>query len=201
MSRLADCCALAFLVVTLLLAAIAWVLSGQAARALAALVIATVEWSARPRGQVIPAGLAELCEQVQVALPDSLRDIMKAAIRAEVGFENAPLDPFGSADHRAGRHHTHVSDQGVKPYHVGDVFRLMSQRVSIESRGLINEIAVERLQLLPFFLAYCIVKLCSLREPSGAQRGHTADDSTREGGKCRAGFKAASATQVKSGWN
>lgn len=41
MSRLADRYALGFLAVTLLLAAIAWVLSGQATRALAVLVVAT----------------------------------------------------------------------------------------------------------------------------------------------------------------
>src|SRR5215813_14491313 len=91
------------------------------------------------------------------------------------------MGPFGSRDHWSGRYEPYPPDQGIYLDQVRDLVLLVTQRVSVEATGLVNEFSIER---LPLGLDCFVVREAKLRplcQPRAPKRCEPADCGSSQG--------------------
>src|SRR5271156_6721701 len=93
----------------------------------------------------------------------------------KVGLTDRVQCPLGSRDHSSGRYEPYPPDQAIDLYQVRDIVLLVTQRVTVAARGLVNEFNIERLPLGFDCFALRETKLRPLGEPRAPKRRQSAD--------------------------
>src|SRR5215470_7544806 len=116
--------------------------------------------------QVLSAGLAEFNKEVEPAPMHVVQHLVYGAIRPKVGLNDRVECPLGSREDWPGRYQSYPSKQSKELDQVRGIVLLVTQRVPVEARSLVNEFGIER---LPFGLDPFMVPKAKLR-PLGQPR-------------------------------
>src|SRR5215467_11474927 len=116
--------------------------------------------------QVLSAGLAEFNKEVEPATMHVVQHLVHGAIRPKVGLNDRVECPLGSREDSPGRYQFYSSKQSKELDQVRGIVLLVTQRVPVQTRGLVNEFSIE---LLPLGLDPFMVPEAKLR-PLGQPR-------------------------------
>src|SRR5271169_4102966 len=104
-----------------------------------------------------------------------VQHLVQGAIGPKVGLNDRVKCPLGSRDDWSWRYEPYPSDYGIDLDQVRGIVLLVTQRVPVEARGLVNEFSVERLPLgLDRFMVR-EAKLSPLGQPRASKRCQSAD--------------------------
>jgi len=93
------------------------------------------------------AGLSEFNKETEPALFHIVQHLVHGAVRPRVGLNDRVECPLRSRDDCSGRCEPYPSEQSKKLGQVRDVVLLVTERVPVEARGLVDEFSMERLSL------------------------------------------------------
>jgi hypothetical protein len=133
--------------------------------------------------QVLSAGLAEFNKKIEPAPMHVVQHLVHGAIRPEVGLNDGVECTLGSRDDWSRRYEPYPPEQSKELGQVRGVVFLVTQRVPVEARGLVNEFSIESLPLgLDRFMVR-ETKLRPLRQPRASKRCQSADCRSSKGGQ------------------
>ena len=133
--------------------------------------------------QILSAGLAEFDKEMEAALVHIVQHLVQGTVRSKVGLNDRVECTLGSRDDCSGRREPYPPEQGKNLGQVRDVVLLVTQRVPVAGRGLVDEFSIERLSLGLDCLVVREAKLRPLRQPRASKRCQSADCRSSKGGQ------------------
>ena len=109
--------------------------------------------------QVLSAGFAEFNKEIEPAPMHVVQHLVHGAIRPKVDLNYRVKGPLGSGDDWSGRYEPYPSQQSKELDQVRGIILLVTQRVPVEARSLVNEFGIELLPLGLDCFVMCEAKL------------------------------------------
>jgi hypothetical protein len=129
----------------------------------------------------LSAGLAEFNKEIEPAAMHVVQHLVHAAIWPEVGLDDRVKCSLRGDDHRSGGYDPYPSEQSKKLDQVRGIVLLVTQRVPIEARGLVDKFKIQLLSLGLDCFVVCEPKLRPLCQPRAPKGRQTADCGSPEG--------------------
>jgi len=131
--------------------------------------------------QVLSAGLAKFNKEIEPTPMHVLQHLMHSAIKSKVGLNDRVERTLGSRDDWSRRCEPYPSEQSKQLDQVRGIVLLVTQRVPIETSGLINEFSIERLPPGLDRFTPSEEKLGPLCQPGAPKRCQSTDYGSCEG--------------------
>src|SRR5215472_16107031 len=120
---------------------------------------------------------------MEAALVHIVQHLVQGTVRSKVGLNDRVECTLGSRDDCSGRREPYPPEQGKNLGQVRDVVLLVTQRVPVAGRGLVDEFSIERLPPGLDRFTPSEEKLGPLCQPRAPKRCQSTDYGSCEGGE------------------
>lgn len=109
--------------------------------------------------ELAAGGFAELHEEVNFPMLCQRTQLVERSIGFQIGLDDCIKSTIRYRHDGRGSYQTHVTDNGIKLYEVGDIVSLMGKGVSVYPRCLVDEGVEELFALVSLGIAIAIEHL------------------------------------------